>query len=103
MKIHPVVSIIHLEQVREDDYDRAIANEGPDPIVVEGEEHYVVEKIVKAETRDGIPDFKVKCKDYEEETWQSQEQPTDKRRPGGRKVRKFLAKKGTTSNITLSL
>lgn len=27
---------------------------------VEGEEHYVVEKIVKPETRDGIPGFRVK-------------------------------------------
>lgn len=49
IKIHPVVSCIHLEVCNEDLYDRRVP--APPPIIVEGEERYLIDRILKKEQR----------------------------------------------------
>lgn len=48
-KIHPVISCIHLEPTREDPFDRQAPP--PPPVVVEGEERYLIDRILKKEQR----------------------------------------------------
>ena len=43
IKIHPFISIIHLEQAKPDPYQREIPNT-PDAVVIEGQKQYVKEK-----------------------------------------------------------
>lgn len=76
MKIHSVISVIHLEQTTEDEYNRDLSP-NPGSIVVDGREEYVVEKIVWAEKRDGKPGYIVKLKEYEDkkdQTWEPENQ-----------------------------
>ena len=45
MKIHPVISVIHLEPALDDPYERTSAP--PGPVIVGGEERYNVDRILK--------------------------------------------------------
>ena len=47
--IHPVISCIHLEPAKEDPFNRQTPP--PPPIVVEGEERYLIDRILKKEQR----------------------------------------------------
>lgn len=69
MRIHDVVSIVHLEQATPDPYGRVIPP--PPPLVMEGEDLYVVEKIIRRETRGRETGYVIKWKGYPEHTWQS--------------------------------
>lgn len=48
-KIHLVISCIHLEPAKEDPYNRQIPP--PTPIIIEGEERYLIDRILKKEQR----------------------------------------------------
>ena len=58
MKIHPVISVIHLEQAKPDSFGRQIPE--PTPLMVEGEEQWVIEKILKKERRGRQTEYRVK-------------------------------------------
>ena len=49
MKIHPIISIAHLEQAPDDPFNRQPMK--PGPVVVDGEDQYVVDRIVGHEQR----------------------------------------------------
>jgi hypothetical protein len=49
LKIYPIISIDHLEKRDKDLYKRELP--GPGPIVKDGKEKYIVEKIVRKEMR----------------------------------------------------
>ena len=49
MKIHPVIAVIHLEPANPDPYEREI--QPPPPVLVDGEERYVIDKLLKKERR----------------------------------------------------
>ena len=68
MKIHSVISVIHLDQTRKDTFERLTSFHAADSesIIVDDEKHYVVEKFLKAKIRDEKSDFIVKWKGYEE-------------------------------------
>ena len=68
MKIHPVISVAHLEQARMDPYEREIPP--PEPIVVEGNDQYVVERIIRREKRGRADGYIVKWRGYQEQTWE---------------------------------
>ena len=56
MRIHPVISVIHLKQAKEDEFERQDPSTlAPSLIIVDGSEQWVVEKIVRAEIRAGVP------------------------------------------------
>ena len=75
MKIHPVVSVIHLEQAKEDGFDREDpATQVPGPIIVDGKPQYVVEKLLRREIRNEKPGYRVKWKGYDEVTWQPEDE-----------------------------
>jgi hypothetical protein len=63
-KIHPVISVIHLEQAHVDDYNRRVPT--PPPVLVGGQEEHEVERIVRQETGR----FLVKWRHRDEETWE---------------------------------
>ena len=44
MKIHPIISVIHLEQFVNDPYNRVIPK--PQPVLIDDEEKWIIEKIV---------------------------------------------------------
>ena len=68
MKIHPVISVVHLEQAQPDPYDREIPP--PEAIVIQGRKQYVVERIIRREKRNGQDGYIIKWKGYTEKTWE---------------------------------
>lgn len=48
-RVHPVISVIHLEQAKSDSFEREIPP--PALIIFQGREEYVIEKIVRQEKR----------------------------------------------------
>lgn len=62
MKIHFVISVIHLEQILNDEFERELISHtaGSDSIVIDEKNHYVVEKIIKTETRKSKLEFMMK-------------------------------------------
>jgi hypothetical protein len=50
MRNHPVISVIHLEQAKEDPFERTVPTTPP-PLTENGEEVFVVEKILKERSR----------------------------------------------------
>ena len=67
-KVYPVISVIHLEQAKPDLFDRDIPP--PAPIITQGQEEWVVERIVRREKRGNRNGYQVKWKGYEEKTWE---------------------------------
>jgi hypothetical protein len=71
MKVHPVFHVSLLRPVKENKIEgRKQGN--PPAVVVEGEEEFEVEKIVRARRRKGRLEWEVKWKDYDEDenTWE---------------------------------
>jgi RNase H-like domain found in reverse transcriptase/Reverse transcriptase (RNA-dependent DNA polymerase)/Integrase zinc binding domain/Chromo (CHRromatin Organisation MOdifier) domain len=64
-RIHPVISCIHLEQYVEDPYQREIPN--PTPVIVDREQEWVVEKLVKERGPATKREILVKWKGFSEE------------------------------------
>ena len=64
MKIHLVISVIHFDQARKNTFERSTSFHATDSksksIIVDDEKHYVVEKFLKAKTRNEKLDFIVK-------------------------------------------
>ena len=61
MKIHSVISVIHLKQTKEDGFERKDSiNLTSDLIVVDGKPQYVVEKLLRREIKDGKPEYRIK-------------------------------------------
>lgn len=52
LKIHPVISVIHLEQAYDDEYGRTIPP--PSPLIVDGREEHEIERIVTAKSNGGL-------------------------------------------------
>lgn len=67
-KIHPVISCIHLEQYVEDPYQRQIPQ--PTPIVVNDEQEWTIEKLVKQRGAGRNKEILVRWKGFDEETWE---------------------------------
>ena len=73
LRIHPVISIEHLEPKPIDPYKRK--NPEPGPIHIDGQEKYIVEKILAKEIRRKIrerkrePYYLVKCIGYKTNEW----------------------------------
>ncbi len=67
MKSHPVISVIHLEQAKEDPFQRTVPAT-PVPLIENGEEVFVVEKILKERTLDGTKELLVKWKGWDKLT-----------------------------------
>jgi hypothetical protein len=53
LNIHPVISCVHLEPARPEHFDRLPP---PPPLVVDGEERYVIDRILKKEQRRQLVD-----------------------------------------------
>ena len=69
MKIHPVISVVHLEQCFDDPFRRQIPD--PEPIVIDGKEHHVIDKILRKEKRNKQLWYKVRWRDQDRtETWE---------------------------------
>ncbi len=67
MKVHFVISVIHLEQANEDQYNRDISKISK--ALKENEKKiFVVEKIIKQRKTDEIDEYLVKWKEYENST-----------------------------------
>lgn len=64
-RIHPVISVVHLEQYHEDSFGRE-PPAPPGPVLSEGQEEWVVEKLLRS---DG-DQIEVKWKGYGETTWE---------------------------------
>lgn len=69
-RIHPVISCIHLEQYQEDPYQRPTP--GPTPIIVDGEQEWVVERLLRERKTVRGNEILVKWKGFEESdsTWE---------------------------------
>ena len=65
MHIHPVISVVHLEPHVPDDWQRVLP-EKPDPVIVDGEEQFEIEKIL----RQSVDKCLVRWKGLNEETWE---------------------------------
>jgi hypothetical protein len=64
LKIHPVISVIHLEQAYDDEYGRTIPP--PSPLIVDGREEHEIERIVEQKGTH----CKVKWRYDDTETWE---------------------------------
>ena len=73
-KIHPIISIEHLEPAPQDPYNRDETE--PGPIMVDGEARYIIEKIlargmrVPQGTNKQEPHYLIKWLDHREMTWE---------------------------------
>jgi hypothetical protein len=63
-RIHPVISVIHLEQAYDDDYQRRIPT--PPPVLVDGQEEFEIDEIL----RQAGDQCLVRWKHRDEETWE---------------------------------
>jgi hypothetical protein len=73
MKIHPVVNVSRIKKyVKQVHWQEAVA---PPPVVVHGEEEYVVDEVVDSRRRKGKLEYLVKWKGYtaEHDTWEPKE------------------------------
>jgi hypothetical protein len=70
IKIHPVISVIHLEPAFEDPYHRDRPK--PGPILVGDDEEYTIQKIVDHELRKGDTFYRIRWMGYnsDEDTWE---------------------------------
>ena len=68
MKIHPIISIAHLEQAPDDPFNRQPVE--PGPVVIDGKDQYVVDRIVGHEQRGRRRWFEVKWLGYGQTTWE---------------------------------
>jgi hypothetical protein len=72
--VHPVISVEYLEPAPLDPYKRTLPK--PGPITVQGEERYIIDKIIGKESRTGPghrgrkPYYHVQWLDYDETTWE---------------------------------
>jgi RNase H-like domain found in reverse transcriptase/Reverse transcriptase (RNA-dependent DNA polymerase)/Integrase zinc binding domain/Integrase core domain/Chromo (CHRromatin Organisation MOdifier) domain len=73
-RIHPVISCIHLEQCVEDAYQRPLPR--PTPIIVDGQEEWVVEKLSKERGSGDKKEILVRWRgfDAEQSTWEPYDQ-----------------------------
>lgn len=65
MHIHPIISVAHLEQHVPDDWNR-VRPDKPGPVLVDGEEQYEVERIIKQSADSCL----VRWRGLDEETWE---------------------------------
>ena len=70
IKIHPVISIAHLEPATEDPYNRK--HPKPGPILVGGEDQYTVSKVVDHKKQAGKLFYRIRWMGYSEseDTWE---------------------------------
>ena len=69
--MHPIISVIHLEPAPPDPYNWTILL--PKPVVIDGEERYVINKITSYEQQGKTTFYQIRWKGYEEETWEPSE------------------------------
>ena len=69
MKIHFVISIVHLKQVKKNIFNKNSFQKISKSIIMNDHEKYVIKKIVKIEIRDNVSNYIVKWKEYAEKTW----------------------------------
>ena len=67
MRIHNMISIIHLKQTHLDDHERNISI--LDSIKHDEKKLYIIDRIIKNEKRDDELEYIVKWKNYREITW----------------------------------
>lgn len=75
MKIHPIISCVHLEPATKDPFNRE--SPPPAPIIVEGEERYIIDRILRKEQRRQRGDksrriyYRIRWQGYgpEDDTW----------------------------------
>ena len=73
--IYPVISIAHLEQATEDTYYCKINL--PGPVIVDEEEHYVLDRITGKEKRGKKSFYRIKWTGYDTQTWEPAEAIAD--------------------------
>ena len=71
--IHPVISVAHLEQAPDDSLTGDRRLPPPGPLLIDGHEEWVVEKILGQEQRGGKSFYKVKWDGYSNPTWEPAE------------------------------
>lgn len=60
IKIHFLISMIHLKQALNDEFKREFIIVGSDSIIINDENHYIIKKIIKIETQNNKPKFMMK-------------------------------------------
>ena len=72
MKIHSIISVIHLKQTKKNDFDKKNSiNLISDFIIVNDKLQYVVERLFRKKIKNKKFKYWIKWKEYEEITWQS--------------------------------
>ena len=70
-------NVFHVDKLRPagtDPFPSQICHDHqPPPIIVDGEEEYEVEKILKRRIRDGKTEYQVKWRDYKRPTWEPED------------------------------
>ena len=74
MKIHSVISVVHLKQIKYDEFDRNVFTSEPRPIMINDHEKYVVKKIVRAKIKNETPNYVMKWKKYKNTIFESKNQ-----------------------------
>ena len=69
--MYPIISVIHLEPALPDPYNQTVLP--PKPVVIDGEERYVIDKITGREQRGKATFYRIRWKGYEDETWEPSE------------------------------
>ena len=75
MKMHFIVSVIHLKQIKKNFYEKKVVAFkvfDSESILIQKKFHYMIEKILSEESKDDLSNFLIKWKKYEKTTWKSE-------------------------------
>ena len=75
MKMHSVVSVIHLKQIKKDFYEKKIVAFkifDSKSIMIQKQLHYMMKKILNEKSKNNLFDFMIKWKKYDEITWKNE-------------------------------
>ena len=71
MKIHSVISVIHLKQTKKNDFDRKnLINLISNFIIVNDKSQYVIERLFRKKIKNEKFKYQIKWKKYDEMIWQ---------------------------------
>ena len=89
MKMHFVISVIHLKQTKKSFYEKKIVVFkifDSKSIMIQKQSHYVMKKILSEKSKNDLFNFMIKWKKYDEITWKNEKKNAEKHFKNDQKI-----------------